>query len=187
MHNQEQLLTNFNFILGLQKAGFSSTEIARDINHKFACEISPRQLRYLIHRVHKKTIHNEYNSIIILDHLRDAWDRNLDNYCVDFHGLLVTYKCLACLTDAQYIITPDNLVNLVSNKESILYAKRMLKLYHIPDEACIEQHRHVWPKMPEINLSACLNKIHSNLNTEFNMMLNKLHNKYADFLTNHKV
>lgn len=121
MQNVEQLLTNFNFIISLKNAGFTSTKIAQDVNSKLACNISPRQLRDLINKVNNKTIHIEYNNIIMFNHLHDAWDANLNNYCVNFHGLLITYKSSANLTDSAYIITPDNLIKLVSHKESLLY------------------------------------------------------------------
>ena len=49
MHNEEQLLTNFNFILGLKNAGFSMRQIAEDVNHKFNYNLESRQLRYFIY------------------------------------------------------------------------------------------------------------------------------------------
>lgn len=183
MHNEEQLLTHFNFILGLKNAGFSMRQIAEDVNYKFNCKIEPRQLRYFIYKVKNKTIHSEYNNIIMFDTTRNAWDKNLNKFCVDFHGLLLTYKYLANLTDSEYIITPNNLINLVSNKEAIVYAKRILKLYQTNDEILIEQHGKCWPKQPEISITELLEKIHLSFNTEFNKMLIELHDLYINFLS----
>lgn len=182
MHNQEQLLTHFNFISGLKNAGFSMRQITEDVNQKFKCKIEPRRLRHFIDKVNNKTIHSEYNNIIMFDITRDVWDKNLSKFCFGLHGLLITYKNLANLTDNEYIITPDNLINLVSNKESLLYAKRILKLYHINDEILIDQHRKCWPKQPEINLVEALERIHLSFNDEFNEMLIRLHNLYLNFL-----
>lgn len=183
MYNEEQLLTHFNFILGLKNAGFSVRQITDDVNYKFNCHIEPRKLRYFIDKVNNKTIHSEYNNIIMFDTTRDAWDKNLNKFCVNFHGLLITYKHLSNLTDNEYIITPDNLINLVSNKEAILYAKRILKLYQINDEVLIDQHSKCWPKKPEINVAELLEKIYISFNDEFNQMLTQLHNLYLNFLS----
>src|SRR3990167_5993734 len=99
MHNEEQLLTNFSFITGLKDAKFTLSTIAQHLNQQFKYTITPRQLRYFMDKVTRKAIHPEYNNIIMLDTSRDAWDKNLNRYCVDFHGLLITYKSLANLTD----------------------------------------------------------------------------------------
>lgn len=186
MQNVERLLTNFNLIIDLKNTGFSNVQIARDLSSKFACEMTPRQLRYFIDKVTAKRIHPEYNDIIMLDTTRDAWDKNLSKYCVDFHGLLITYKSLANLTDSNYIITPANLVKLISHQEPILYAKRILKLYDIPDRILLEEHKLLWAKVTEIDLPKHLNKIHQDFNTEFNNILIQLRELYIDFLTNHE-
>lgn len=47
---------------------------------------------------------------------KDARDRSLGKYCVDFHGLLITYKSAVHLTNPEYIITPNNLMTVYSKE-----------------------------------------------------------------------
>ena len=163
MKNEELLLSNYDLIFNLLNAGIELKQIVADVNNYLGTEITYRQLRYLIYRVRTNNIHKEYDNIIMIDHLKDAWDTNLSKYCVDFHGLLITYKSAVHLTNQEYIITPDNLTS-ISGKESVLYAKRILKLYHISDADILEQHKIKYPQYPEIDLFNLTAKIHVGFN-----------------------
>lgn len=183
MKHKELLLSNYSFILELIKAGFQIRQITQDVNRKLDIQITQRQLQYLIDRVNNNTIHKEYDNIVLIDHTRDAWDTRLGEYCVEFHGLLITYKSAAYLTNPKYIITPDNLIT-VTSQESVIYAKRLLKLYHIPDADLLKQHKIIHPKQQDIDLANLTYKIRLEFNNEFARMLVDLRNRYVDFLSN---
>lgn len=183
MKNFEQLLSNYDFILNLLHAGLTVKQIAQEINSQLNISVTYTELLYLIKRVKANTIHREYDSIVMVDILKDASDKNLSNYCVEFHGLWITYKSAAYLTNPEYIITPGNILTLY-DKEALLYAKRILKLYHIPDIVLLEQHRQNYPTRPDINLDDFTVKIRVDFNDEFNTMLSNLRKKYVYFLTN---
>ena len=183
MQNQEILLTNYPLIHEMLNARFSLRQILEEVNTSLDAQITYRQLRYLIDRVRKGTIHSEYDNIIMIDILKDAGEKSLSRYCVEFHGLLVTYKSAAHLINTEYIITPDKLLTIY-DKETLLYAKRILKLYHIPDVVLVEQHQQQYPTRANINLNDFTGKIRVGFNNEFNTMLSELRKKYAYFLTN---
>lgn len=183
MKNEELLLSNYDLIFNLLSAGVGLQQITNDVNKYIGTQITYRQLRYLIYRVRNNSIHKEYDNIIMIDNLKDAWDTNLGKYCVDFHGLLITYKSAAYLTKSEYIITPNNLAT-ISGKESIIYAKRILKLYHISDAHLLQQHKVIYPKQPDINLTDLVYKINVGFNDDFARMLSDLHDHYINFLTN---
>lgn len=183
MKNEELLLSNYDLIFNLLSAGVGLQQITNDVNKYIGTQITYRQLRYLIYRVRNNSIHKEYDNIIMIDNLKDAWDTNLGKYCVDFHGLLITYKSAAYLTKSEYIITPNNLAT-ISGKESIIYAKRILKLYHISDAHLLQQHKVIYPKQPDINLTDLVYKINVGFNDDFARMLSDLHDRYINFLTN---
>lgn len=183
MKNEELLLSNYSFILKLRDAGLTIKETTKEVNQYLGTKINYLELTYLIRRVRNNKIHKEYNNIVLIDSMMDAWDTKLGEYCVDFHGLLITYKAAAHLTNPEYIITPENL-NSITGKESILYAKRILKLYHIADVYLLEQHKIIHPKQHDIDLTDLTYKIHVGFNNEFATMLIELRNRYVDFLTN---
>ncbi len=180
MKNYERVLSNYDFILALLDAGFTIKELVNEINNKLHESFTYRELLYFIQKVRAKTIHKEYDNIILIDSMTGVMDANLSKYCVDFYGLLVTYKSASHLTNQQYIITPDNLLTIY-NKESLLYAKRILKLYHISDSVLLEQHKLNYPHQAEISLDNFMNKIYSDFNAEFNAMLANLRTRYVDF------
>lgn len=183
MRNEELLLSNYPFILELMNAGHTIKQITEDVNKYLDANTTYRQLLYLINRVRDNTIHKEYDNIVIIDNMKDAWDKNLGNYCVDFHGLLITYKSAAHLTNPEYIITPENITTLYG-EESLIYAKRIIKQYHIPDVELLRQHKIVYPKGFVINLAQHVNNINNNLNAEFAAILTDLRHLYIKFLTN---
>ena len=183
MKNFEQLLSNYDFILNLLHAGFTVKQITQEISSQLRISITYGELLYLIKRVKLNTIHREYDSIVMVDILKDASDKNLSNYCIVFHGLWITYKAAAHLTNSAYIITQANLLTIY-DKEALLYAKRILKLYHISDMVLLEQHKQKYPTRPDINLNEFTHKIHVSFNDEFNAMLSNLRKKYVHFLTN---
>lgn len=183
MQNQEILLTNYSLIHEMLNARFSLRQILEELNTSLEAQITYRQLRYIIDRVRKGTIHSEYDNIIMIDILRDFKHKNLSNYCIEFHGLWITYKSAAHLTSPEYIITPDNILTIY-NKEALLYAKRILKLYHIPDIVLLEQHQQNYPTRPDIDLDDFTYKIRVEFDKEFNTMLSNLRKKYVYFLTN---
>lgn len=184
MQDYEQLLSHYDFILTWIDVGYSIKELVPEINNRLNTSVTYRQLQYLIHRVKSNTIHSEYDNIAVIDGLRDAWDKNLFKYCVEFKGLLLTYKSTVHLTNPEYIITPNNLLTIY-DKEALLYAKRILKLYQIPDDILLEQHRQAYPDRPDICLKDFTYKIRVDFNDEFNTMLLNLRKKYLDFVQNH--
>jgi len=184
MNDYEQLLSHYDFIVTLLDAGYSIKEIVAEVNSRLDTSVSYRQLQYLIHIVKSNTIHREYDTLVVIDGLRDAWDKNLRMYCVEFKGLLLTYKSAAYLTNPEYIVTPTNLLTVYGN-ESLLYAKRILKQYHIPDDVLLEKHKQAYPDQPNINLKNLTYKIRVDFNDEFNTMLSNLRKKYLDFVQNH--
>lgn len=183
MKHEELLLSNYSWISGLLNSGVNVQQITQDLNQHLGIQITTRQLRYLIDRVNNKTIHKEYDNVVVIDGLMDAWDKKLGQYCVDFQGLLITYKSLAYLTKPEYIITGQNITTILG-KDSLLYAKRILKLYHIPDMELLQQHKLVHPKQADIDLEKLTVKIHVDFNNEFATMLVELRNKYIQFMTN---
>lgn len=182
MRNEEQLLSNYSFILELINTGFRIKQITQDINRCLGIKITERQLRYLIDRVRNNTIHKEYDNIVLISGLKDALDKNLGNYCVDFNGLLITYKSTAHLTNPEYIITSKNIMALYS-QQALLYAKRILKLYHISDINILQQHKSIYPEQLGIDFKKVVDSININFSNEFAKMLIELKNKYVNFLT----
>lgn len=183
MRNEELLLSNYDCIHKLLNAGFEIKDIVGEVNKTLQLKISYWQLVYFIRRVKAKTIHKEYDQLVAIDNLRDASDKNLTNYCVDFKGLLITFKDAAHLTRPEYIITPKNITTIYS-KNSLLYAKRLLKLYHISDKELLQQHRVIYPNQPEIDIKKATDKINVDFNNDFATMLIELRNKYLHFVTN---
>jgi len=183
MKNYEKLLSNYEFIQRLITAGFDIKEIVSEVNKHLQLTITYDQLLYLIKKVKTNTIHKEYDSIIAVDNLKDAWDTKLSEYCVDFKGLLITYKAAAYLTNPEYIITPQN-ITTIHSQTSLLYAKRLLKLYHIPDRELLRQHKILFPNQPDIDLEKATVKIHVDFNNEFATMLSELRDKYIQFIKN---
>lgn len=182
MRNEEELLSNYPLIFALMIAGITIKEITKDVNQHLNIKITYRQLLYLIERITNKTIHKEYNNIVVIDNMKDAIDRKLGDYCVDFKGLLITYKSAARLTKAEYIITPKNITTIYS-ETSVIYAKRFIKLYHISDTALLRQHKIIYPKTHEINLYEEVDYLNKNFNDEFAAILIELRSKYIKFLT----
>ncbi|MCX8514236.1 MAG: hypothetical protein ORN24_01560 [Burkholderiales bacterium] len=89
MKNYERVLSNYDFILALLDAGFTIKELVNEINSKLYESFTYRELLYLIQKVRAKTIHKEYDNIILIDSMTRIMDVNLNKYCVDFYGLLV--------------------------------------------------------------------------------------------------
>jgi hypothetical protein len=181
MRNEEELLSIYPAIFALMNAGFTIKQITEDVNQQLSIKITYRQLLYLIQRVTNKIIHKEYDNIVVIDNLKDASDKKLSDYCVDFKGLLVTYKSAAHLTNPEYIITPKNITTIYS-ETSVIYAKRIIKLYHISDAELLQQHKIIYPKTYEVNLSDTVNYLNNNFNNEFAAILIQLRDKYINFL-----
>ncbi len=181
MRNEEELLSIYPAIFALMNADFTIKQITEDVNQHLNIKITYRQLLYLVQRVTNKTIHREYDNIVVIDNLKDTSDKKLSDYCVDFKGLLVTYKSAAHLTNPEYIITPKNITTIYS-ETSVIYAKRIIKLYHISDAELLQQHKIIYPKTHEINLAEKVYHINKNFNNEFAVMLIELRNKYINFL-----
>lgn len=182
MQNEEVLLSNYHFIYKLLNAGFEIKEIVEEIKQNLQLNVTYGQLVYLIKRVRAKTIHKEYDRIVIIEGLKDAIDTKLSEYCIDFKGLLITYKSTAHLTNADYIITSKNITKIYS-KNSLLYAKRILKLYHIADADLLQQHKVIYPNQPDIDLKKAVQKINLDFNNEFATMLLELRKKYINFIS----
>lgn len=182
MQNEELLLSNYDFIHKLLNAGFEIKDMVGEVNQHLQLKITYWQLVYFIRRVKAKTIHKEYDQLVAIDNLRDASDRNLNKYCVDFKGLLITYKSNTYLTNSEYIITSKNITTIYS-QNSLLYAKRLLKLYHVPDVELLQQHRAIYPNQLEIDVKKATDKINIDFNCEFATMLIELRKKYLHFIT----
>lgn len=182
MQYDEILLSNYYLIHDLSNAGYSIKEIVKEINAYLQLNVTYGQLLYLIKRVKANTIHKEYDRIVAIDNLKDAWDKKLSQYCVDFQGLLITHKSAVHLTNPEYILTPKNITTVFS-KNSLLYAKRILKLYHISDAELLQQHKAIHPEQQDIDLKKVTDKIHVNFNNEFATMLTDLRSKYIQFIT----
>ena len=184
MKDYEHLLSHYDFIVTLLDAGYLLKEIVQEVNSRLNTVVTYRQLQYLIYMVKSNTVHREYDNLIVIDGLQSSWDKLLTKFCVKFNGLLLTYKSAAHLINPAIIITPDNLLTVYS-KESLLYAKRILKLYHLPDDMLLEEHKQAYPDRPDINLNEFTGKIRVAFNNEFNKMLSDLRSKYVDFVKNH--
>lgn len=180
MKNYEHFLSNYDFIITLFDIGYSIKEMVDEVNDKLNANFTYRELLYLIKLIKTKAIHKEYNDIIIIDSITAKMDANLEKYCVDFHGLLLTFKSATQFTNQEYIITPDNILTIYA-KESLLYAKRILKLYHTSDTILLRQHKLNYPHLPEINLDELVHKINSTLEDDFSSMLASLRKKYIAF------
>lgn len=63
----------------------------------------------------------------------------------------------------------------------------MLKLYHIPDMQLLTQHKLVYPKRPDIDLTEIVDKINSSFNDEVPVMLDELRTIYSQFLANNRI
>ena len=183
MQNKEHVLSNYHLIYEMLNVGLSVKQITLEINKILNIQITYRQLRYLINRVQNRTIHREYDNIIMINSLNDGRSIELSKYCINFKGLLITYKAVAHLSNPAYTITPDNFLTSLS-KESLLYAKRILKLYHVPDTVLLHRHKLIYPQQPDIDLKALTDKIYVSFNDEFNTMLLDLRKKYVHFIIN---
>ena len=181
MRNEEELLSIYPAIFALMNAGITIKQITEDVNQCFNINVNYRQLLYLVERIKNNTIHKEYDNIVVIDNLKDAEDKKLNDYCIYFKGLLVTYKFAANLTNPNYIITHKNIAT-ISWKESLLYAKRILKLYHISDAELLKQHQILYPNSYKIDLTYEVDCINKNFNNEFAAMLIELRSKYLNFL-----
>jgi hypothetical protein len=163
--------------------GFTIKQITGEINRVLDTNIIYRELLYLIKKVQSKTIHREYDRIIMMDSVNDTANTGFSRFCVNFKGLFITYKSVSNLIGTKHIIAPDNLAT-ISGKESLLYAKRILKLYHVPDADLLKKHKQNHPNQPDIDLTALMENIHISFTDEFNAMLSDLCKKYVHFITN---
>lgn len=182
MHNQEYILSNYPLIYEMLNVGFSIKEITGELNRVLDTKISYREMVYLIRKVQKKSLHREYDRVVMVDSINDTTDNGFNRFCIDFNGLLITYKSASHLISSKLIITPDSLAT-ISNQESLLYAKRILKLYHVSDVSLVEKQRKIYPNQQNIDLEVCLDNIHRNFNNQFNALLTDLRKKYVHFIT----
>lgn len=183
MQNQEYILSNYPLIYEMLNVGFAIKEVTSELNRVLGTKVSYREMLYLIKRVQKRSIHREYDKVVMVDGINDTADNGFNKFCINFRGLLITYKSASNLFNPKLVITSDSLETL-SSQESLLYAKRILKLYYIPDVNLLEKQRKIYPNKPNIDLNACMDIIHINFNDEFNTMLSDLRKKYVHFITN---
>jgi hypothetical protein len=178
----QQLLTNIPLILELKKNGNSYQEIAQQLEDKLNIKTKAVIIKQTIYSIRKDTINKRYNDFVVIDGVKSSIDKTLDEYAVDFHGLLVTNKtAIRHMEHPEFIIDRKNIAS-IWDKESILYAKRLLKLYQIPDSELLNQHDLYHQKALPIDYSAVINQLHTEFDTEVNRLIADIKIKHSNYL-----
>ncbi len=180
----EILLTNYPLIRQLRNSKSKYSVISQILNDEYNISVTSQQLINFLIKVERNKYHPEYDSLLILSYDLTT-DIKLNS--VDFHALVILEKEIMDMVPKNnyepYIVDRHNLIDL-PNQISMLYAKRFLNLYEIPDELLIQQQKESNPKIEMTELKQLQDNIHRNIKQESKEIITNIKSKYVKFLTN---
>lgn len=167
----------------LRQSKLSYSKIVEIFEGSFNIKFNERGIINFIKRINAKTIHADFNNLILLSDLTGLDE--LEKFTIEFHKLFVVHKSIMNMLPEvdfeEILITSDNLIKLLE-PEAMIYSKRLLRLYDIPDELLIQQQAEFLTVQP-IDLNQLQNDIHNNFHTESKQLMNDVIQNYVTFLT----
>lgn len=167
----------------LRQSKLSYSKIVEIFEGSFNIKFNERGIINFIQRINAKTIHADFNNLILLSDVTGLDE--LEKSAVAFHKLFVVHKSIVNMLPKvdfeEIMITSNNLIKLLE-PEAMIYSKRLLRLYDIPDELLIQQQDELLTVTP-IDLTQMQDAIHNNFHTEAKQLMNDVIQNYVTFLT----
>jgi hypothetical protein len=176
----EVLITNLPLIKEL-KSSLTYGEIVKVLEKNFNIKLTSQEIINFINRLSLK--HKEFDNLVLLSEVSRI--EELENFAIEFHKLFVVHKSIMNMLPEvdfeEIMITSNNLIKLLE-PEAMIYSKRILRLYDIPDELLIQQQDELLTVQP-INLTQMQNDIHHNFHNEAKKLMKDVIQNYVTFLT----
>lgn len=176
----EVLITNLPLIKEL-KSSLTYGEIVKVLEKNFNIKLTSQEIINFINRLSLK--HKEFDNLVLLSEVSRI--EELENFAIEFHKLFVVHKSIMNMLPEvdfeEIMITSNNLIKLLE-PEAMIYSKRLLRLYDIPDELLIQQQAEFLTVQP-INLTQMQNDIHHNFHNEAKKLMKDVIQNYVTFLT----
>lgn len=186
MSKFECLFTQYPRILKLKEIGYSHNEIALLLSKELNMTINEQNIKNLFRFIKNNTLNKKYDSIIIFDaSLVSKSDINFNIMCVYMNELLISNPIILKYIDINhYVLTAKNFKNLITTAKGLLYAKRLLKQYHLADEDLLNDFYLKNPLSNKINYDEIVSNIHNNLANDVAENLKELKTVLTYFIGN---
>lgn len=165
MSKFECLFTQYSRILKLKEIGYSHNEIALLLSKELNIEINEQTIKDLFRFIKNNTLNKKYDSVILFDvSLASKSNIDINITCVYMNELLISNPIILKYFDLNhYVLTAKNFTNLITTAEGLLYAKRLLKQYHLADEDLLNDFYLKNPLSKKVNYDEIISNIHNNL------------------------
>jgi hypothetical protein len=174
------MYTNYPLIQQMRNDEYTFPEIAETISIKENTIIKANGIRKFISVINNNLYKD--NNLLLLNY---ACGDEIKSIAVEFENMFIILKsAITMLSKDDYEVFLINEKNLYTlpDQRSMLYAKRLLQLYSIPDELLIQQQKEKYPNIEAINLDELQHEIHLNFDNEIKKIKKNAKSNYVKFL-----
>ena len=178
MSKTEIILTNIPLIIDLTKAKFSLSEICNILKTRNNIDINYDTLRSLLSLIRTNKIHPEYDKLVLIQ-TEYHNVQIFEPYSIKFHNFWICFNT-SNFKD-EWKITEKSLTN-IPNPIGLLYAKRLLKLYHISDKYLLDNYLKTFGIKITPDEQAIINNISANIKPEYDKIISELKRKNLEYI-----
>lgn len=180
MSKIEQIIDKYPTIIALQKANFTLVEICTFLKEKYSIDICYNSLCPTISKIKNKTIHSEYDRIILISSDYDSV-KIYEPYSIQFNGIWICFKDAPNIKK-EWIITEKKLISSIPDPIGLIYAKRFLKAYHITNELLLNKYTQHWNEEIFPHQLEKIKLISENIKIDYDKIITELKTKSLNYI-----
>lgn len=182
MSKVEEILKTYPLILELQNAYYSLKEICIILREQHNIEINYNSLTPIISKIKNKNIHPEYAKFALLLTSKSL-QALYEPYSIKLFDFWICFNTSKYKT--EWLITKDNFQD-IPNPVGLLYAKRFLKLYEIPDEELIKTYIDTYRLPITSEENELIKNISTDIKTTYDKIMKELKIKTLQYIMRNK-
>ena len=178
MNKVEDILNHYPKIQELLNSNFTLVEICKIFKNKHISNINYGTLTSTLSNIKNGLIHPEYNMISPLLTSRDNYNIFIP-YSVKFYG---TWICFSTSSAKNEWKLTEKTLSKLPDPIGMLYMKRFLKLYHIPDNYLLQSFKNTYGRnLTDIEINKIKN-ISNDIKYEYDKIIADLKEKTLDYI-----
>lgn len=172
MNKVEEIINLYPKIIRMINSKFTLKEICAILKEKNIIDINYGTLTSVISNIKNKKLHPEYSNIIpIIPSAKDL--QIFEPYSYKFNNVWYCLKNESQVIKKEWLVTAKNIL-LIADPVGLLYTKRFLHLYHIPDNYLLNSYENAYGIKLTILEQEKINNISCNIKSYYSKIIQEL-------------
>lgn len=175
MNHIEEIINLYPKIIRMINSKFTLKEICAILKEKNILDINYGTLTSIISKIKNKKLHPEYSNIIpIIPSTKDL--QLFESFSYKFNNVWYCLKNANEVIHKKWVVTDKNIL-LIADPVGLLYTKRFLHLYHIPDDYLLNSYEKTYGIKLTTLEQEKINNISCNIKLDYSKIIEALKTK----------